>query len=176
MISKRSNPTEIPRLERGCSRRFARAVCRSRWPRHDRTQFGRYQRHLGRDRARLPFDGRIVGARRRQVLRAPRRSRWLRRRSRTIRSVEEHTRDSKMTVPLPPFSHHFSHHIINYCASGPHIACAFFKIFIRRFHFYPPCSSIKVDRCLHNSTYLVVNSAFPVTMTSFSLSLHFRPM
>lgn len=172
MISKRSDPTEVPRLERGCARRFARAICRSRWPRYDRTQFGRYQRHLERDHARLSFDGRIVGARRGQVLCAPRRSRWLRRRTRPIRSVEEYTRDPKMTGPLPPFSHH----IINYCTSEPRVACAFF------FYLYTSLSHLSpllVDQggpvaCIIVHTFLVVNSALPVT--SFSLSLHFRPM
>ena len=95
-FSERGDSTEIPRLEGGRTRHFTGAVCRRRWPRGDGTQFGRYQRDPGRVRARLPLDGRIVGVGRRQFLCAPRRPCWVRRRTRTIRSVEEHPLDSKM--------------------------------------------------------------------------------
>jgi len=102
-FSKRGDSTEIPRLEGGRTRHFTGAVCCRRWPRPrgDRTQFGRYQHDPGRVRARLPLDGRIVGVGRRQVLCAPRRPCRVRRRTRTIRSVEEHPLDSKMTPPSP---------------------------------------------------------------------------
>ena len=100
-FSKRGDSTEIPRLEGGRTRHFTGAVCRRRWPRGDGTQFGRYQRVPGRVRARLPLDGRIVGVGRRQVSCAPRRPCWVRRRTRTIRSVEEHPLASEMT-PLSP--------------------------------------------------------------------------
>jgi len=100
-FSKRGDSTEIPRLEGGRTRHFAGAFCRHRWPRGDGTQFGRYQRDPGRVSARLPLDGRIVGVGRRQVLCASRQPCWVRQRTRTIRSVEEHPLDSKMT-PLSP--------------------------------------------------------------------------
>jgi len=82
--SERSDSTEISRLEGGRTRRFTRAVCPSGLSRRDGTQFRRYQRHPRRVRARLPLDGRLVGVGHRQVLRAPRRPRWVRRRTRTI--------------------------------------------------------------------------------------------
>ena len=82
--SERGDSTQVPRLERGRSRHLARAVRCGRREGGDRTQRGRYQRHPGRVRAGLSLNGRLLGVWRREILRAPRRSRRVCQRTRAI--------------------------------------------------------------------------------------------